>query len=182
MAGGSQASFPAPVCPRAHALAHTPKRSPLLSRPGVSAHLGPPRLCARPAANLFRPLADRSQPPGRERYSGRRTGAVMEPHLGSQTAGLRRGRLQCSALGRTSGLRSCAWTGFRTVAPMASEGETALLPGSSHTAATGNGRTPRNARSPRLEYNSSSAYRRCGRLKNVETPVPGLKPRPTWIA
>jgi len=76
-----------------HSLSQTPEQPPLLPRPGVSAHLGPPRLCARPAANLFRPLADRSQSPRRERYPGSGASAVMEPHLGSQIARIRRGSL-----------------------------------------------------------------------------------------
>ena len=56
------------------------------------------------AADLLRPLADRSQPPRREGHPGSRASPVTEFYIRSQTARLRRGQLQRSAAGLAASL------------------------------------------------------------------------------
>ena len=67
------------------------------------------------AANLLRPLADRSQPPRREGYPGRRTSPVVEHRRRTQTARPGRRRLQRSAPGRSPSLRHRTWPAYQAL-------------------------------------------------------------------
>lgn len=98
----------------------------------------------------------------------------MEPHLGSQTARFCRSRLQGSVVGRPPGLRTRPRSGLCTASQVAPQGKAAFLPGPGHAPATGNGTTPRITRAFRPAYLSADTHCRRCRLKNVETPGPGL--------
>ena len=96
---------PAPLRRGSHSLSQTEKFQALLPPARLSALHRPAPLRSPVAANLLRPLADRSQPPRREGYPGRGTSSVVEHRRRPQTARPGRGRLQRPAPGRAPSLR-----------------------------------------------------------------------------
>ena len=99
-----------------------PQERPLLLPPTRLSALHRPDHCRLPtAANLSRPLADRSQSPRRKGHLGCGPGPVVESARRPQTASFGGGRLQRLAARRTEGLRPHPHHRLRHLAQMAAQ-------------------------------------------------------------
>src|ERR1700736_3814485 len=93
MAGPRTETFGSSVCPCRYTLQETQKRETLLSPSRFPADHHACRFHAATPANVLRPVADRSEPPRRERHTRSGTGADVEPCIGPETT-----RSRCSLL------------------------------------------------------------------------------------
>src|ERR1039457_3005 len=162
----------------AYSLSQESEQKVVLSRSGVLAHQRPAQFCQAVAANLFRPLADRSEPPRREGHCGGRASAVTQRYFRAQTTGLSGRRLQRSIAGIPAGLWRGAGKGLCRPPQVAPPRSTAILLGSHHAPAQGNGTTTATARSLRPHNHRSSLSSGCRRLRKCRNSRHRLKPVP----